>query len=427
MAIDAKILREVIADQARDHQLPADYINRDQEPLLDDLAQNKEIVVITGVRRCGKSVLMQQLRRKHSDSDYYLNFEDERLVNFTLEDFQTLFTTLIELFGEQKHFYFDEIQNIPGWEMFVRRLYNAGNKIFITGSNANLFSEELGTRLTGRYIPIEIYPLSFRECVRHQLPEALPAKAFSTVMTGKLQGLFQDYLNSGGIPEYTTHRRDDYLQALYNSILYKDIVARYKITNDTALKKLVFFLASNCSKETSFNALKKAIDIKSTSTVSAYCSYLETSYLCFFVNRYSESTKKQLQSPKKTYFIDHAIARTLGFRFSDDMGRILENIVFIELKRRHQEIFYYQEKKECDFIVRDNNRTMAAIQVCQQPSNPDTKKREIAGLLEALKHFSLNTGYILTEHEEITETHTLDEQTYTVQIIPIWKWLLNVT
>ncbi len=211
---------------------------------------------------------------------------------------------------------------------------------------------------------------------------------------------------------------------MYESILYRDIIARYKISNDMAIRKLVFFLASNNSKETSYNSLRKLLGVGSASTISDYCSYLENSYLCFFINRYNDSVKSQLQSPKKAYFIDPAISTMLGFRFSEDKGRLLENLVFLELKRRNFEIYYHHEDKECDFIVREGIKTLYAIQVCQSLSSPDTKERELAGLLEALIRFSLEEGYILTEYEEGTEIIKNNESEYKIKIIPVWKWLL---
>jgi uncharacterized protein len=426
MPVEISLLKQIIADQREEHKLPVDYFIRTQEGKLRELAKTKEIVVLTGIRRCGKSVLMQRLRQNADQSDYYFNFEDERLVNFSVGDFQTLQMVFIEMFGVQSNFYFDEIQNIPGWEMFARRLYNADNKIFVTGANANLFSEELGTRLTGRYISLEVYPLSFKEYARAELPDKLEEKNVSTAMLGKIRGLFQKYLHSGGIPEHIKHGQTDYLRALYESILYRDIIVRYNIQTDAVIKKLVFFLASNCSKETTYNALRKALDIGSATTISNYCSYLESSYLCFFVSRYSDSVKSQLTSPKKVYFIDHAIVRTLGFRFSEDFGRMLENIVFIELKRRQFEVYYHREQKECDFIVRQGPNTVSAIQVCQHLSDSATKKRKVDGLLEALQRFSLQEGYILTESTEAIEQHKQAGEEYTVRIIPIWKWLLEL-
>lgn len=424
-AITADLLKIIIADQIDEKTFPERYHQRAQQDKLNELATNKEIIVLTGIRRSGKSVLLQYLRHAAVSADYYFNFEDERLVTFTNDDFQKLYEVFIELFGEQNTFYFDEIQNIPNWEMFVRRLYNAGYKIFITGSNATLFSEELGTRLTGRYIPITIYPFSFLEYSMHEFPEITSKSALSTKMIGRIKGLFNAYCEYGGIPEYVKNHQIEYLHSLYESILYRDIVARYKIANVNALKKLVFYLASNCSKEATYNSLKKLLGLGSVTTVSDYCSYLENSYLCFFLNRYSLSVKAQQQSPKKVYFIDHVLAKTVGFRFSEDKGRMLENIVFIELKRRQHTVYYHRANKECDFIIQQGNDIVAAIQVCHDLSNAQTRAREINGLVEALELYSLDKGYILTESEESIETHSVNGSDYVIHIQPVWKWLLD--
>lgn len=426
MGFSSELLKKIILDQKSDEVIPVDYRYRSSEQRLAQLVANKEVTVITGIRRCGKSVLMNRIRMQAKEHDFYLNFDDDRLAIFTLEDFQILYEVLLELYGDQKTFYFDEIQNIPGWEMFVRRLYNGGNKIIITGSNANLFSEELGTRLTGRYMSISIYPFSFYEYAYYEDKDLVTHKQFSTQQSSRLKKIFNDYCIFGGIPEYTKHHENGYLQSLFESIIFRDIVARYKLPSAVILKKLVFFLASDCSKETTYVALQKLLGIGSSTTVSDYCGYLENSYLCFFLNRYSLSVKAQLRSAKKVYFIDHALAKTLGFSFSDDYARVLENIVFIELKRRYKTIYYHKGKKECDFVVHEGSKIIKAIQVCQTLFDPVTKLRELEGLLEALEVYSLSEGYILTENERQSEVINRNGKNYKINIMPLWEWLINV-
>ncbi len=417
-----ELLKRLILDQRDDLTLPVDYTERTAEEKLTILSKNKEIIVVAGIRRCGKSVLMQQLRQTSREVDYYFNFEDERLVDFSIADFQLLQEAFIELFGVQKTYYFDEIQNIPDWELFVRRLYNAGNKIYITGSNASLFSEELGTRLTGRYIKLTMYPFSFHEFLHHKEPLLLNKTALSTVQVGQIKHVFRQYCELGGFPEYIKYQHIDYLRSLFEGILYRDIISRYKLSNPKPIKELVYYLASNCSKEMTFNALRKLLGIGSATTVSDYCGYLENSYLCFFVCRYSESVKIQMQSPKKVYFIDHVLAKVIGFRFIEDIGRMLENIVFIELKRRNLEVYYYNETKECDFLIREQGSIRTAIQVCKSMVDLSTRQREIDGLMEAMERHGLEEGFILTEGEEaIILIHK--EINYTIRVVPIWKWL----
>lgn len=417
------LLKFIIAEQREEHQLPVDYIQRTAEFKLRELSKNKEITVLTGLRRAGKSVLLHKIKNKSRESDYYFNFEDERLAEFTVNHFQMLYEVFIELFGVQKTFYFDEIQNVDGWEMFVRRLYNSGNKIYITGSNANLFSEELGTRLTGRYISIAIYPISFKEYLAYKDNTLLEAHLFSTSKIGQIKKIFSEYCIEGGIPDYIQNKNQDYLHSLFESILYRDIVVRYKLPNAVLIKKLIFYLASNCSKDMTYNALKNTFEAGSSTTISDYCHYLENSYLCFFISRYSDSVKLQIQSPKKVYFVDPAIAKILGFKISEDEGRILENIIFLELKRRGLEIYYHRELKECDFIVRHGYKTIQAIQVCKALGNDKTKQREMAGLMEALIRFSLKEGFIITEYEDYVETIEHENELYKIKVMPAWRWL----
>lgn len=427
IAMSPDLLKRIILDQREDLRWPHMYIQRTVQNDLARLSQNKEIIVLSGIRRCGKSVLLEHVRRiKKDGNDYYFNFEDERLADFKTEDFEVLHQILISLYGVQTTFYFDEIQNIPAWELFVRRMYNKGYKIYITGSNANLFSEELGTRLTGRYISLNIYPISFAEFSQYHIP--LEQTDFSTQDIGQLKEQYNKYLELGGIPAYITYKDPEYLHSLYESIIYRDIIARYKIGNPEALKKLLFFLASNCGKEVSLSKLRGMINnngniIKSNTTISDYCSYIENSLMCFFVNRYNDNLKAQQQAPRKIYFVDHVLAKILGFRTSEDRGRTLENIVFVELKRRGYEIFYYSDTKECDFVVREGSSTQQVIQVCLELYDPSTKEREISGLIEAMSKFSLSEGLIITENEEDQKTIERDGKKYHIIVKPIWKWL----
>jgi uncharacterized protein len=252
----------------------------------------------------------------------------------------------------------------------------------------------------------------------------LSDRLLSTSKIGQMRKLFTAYCVQGSIPEYIKHRQIDYLHALYESILYRDIIARYKLPQAHLIKTLVFYLASNCSKEITYSALRKVVGSGSSTTIADYCHYLENSYLCFFINRYSDSVKAQLQSPKKVYFIDPVLAKTVGFRISEDVGRLLENIVFLELKRRYKEIYYYKGLKECDFIVRENTKTIQVIQVCKDISDPQTRKREIDGLVEAMIRFDLHEGVILTESAESTEHIKKDGISFKITVMPIWKWLI---
>lgn len=431
MPISQETLKRIILDQREYYFWPSVYIRRTADRKLKKLGETQEVIVITGVRRCGKSVLLEHFRRNDgSGNDYYFNFEDERLVGFSIEDFEILHQTFISLYGVQKTFYLDEIQNIPGWELFIRRMHTSGFKIYLTGSNANLFSEELGTRLTGRYITLSIYPISFSEFSQDQI--SLDRQDFSTTDIGMLQRLYAEYLEYGGIPVYIRDKNVDYLHSLYESILYRDIITRYKISNPEAVKRLLFFLASNCGKEISYSSLLGMINsngkiIKSKTTISDYCGYIQSSFLCFFMSCYDDSLKVQEKAPKKVYFIDHVLAKIIGFRISEDRGRMLENLVFLELKRRGYDIYYHKGKRECDFLIREGMKTTQVIQACSELYDPETKEREILGLVEAMARFSLANGLIVTENEEYNEIREIEGKKYSISIKPIWKWLREST
>lgn len=419
--IDRDVLKQVIADQQH-YQDPKIFFERSQVDVIRSYLDDPNILIISGIRRSGKSTIQRVLQRELSSTNYYFNFDDERLVRFSVDDFQVLLEVFIELFGKQTTFYFDEIQNITGWESFVRRLYEQGNKIFITGSNAKLLSQELGTRLTGRYIQFEVYPLSFKEIVHHEYPEALTKKALSTADVGTVLRLFSDYLKHGGIPEYYKFRKEEYLRSLYDSILYRDIVAKYNITNEKPLRELVYYFASNVGKEFSYTKLGETVGLSSPHTVSNYCTYLEKCYLCFFLNRYSHSLKKQIQYNKKCYMIDPALIRTVGFRVSEDRGRLLENVVFLHLKMQGYEVYFHKERKECDFVVREKNRIVQAIQVATRLTDEKVKNREVDGLTEAMNSYGLREGLIITENEQ----ETLETEQHRIRIVPLWKWLLGL-
>ena len=421
--MDKNLLRDVIIDHNND-ALPKSLVPRTIYVDSGELIRAKQIVIVMGLRRCGKSVLMQTIRSQLSEKDYYLNFDDDRLVQFNLADFQVMYELFIELYGEQQTFYFDEIQNIPGWERFVRRLYNQGNKIFITGSNAAMLSQELGTHLTGRYIDVELYPYSFAEYLIYNQVATIDINKMKTSDKGKLKAYFSRFKTDGGLPEYLENKSDNYLHTLYDSIIYRDIIVRHHISNHTAMKELIYYLASNIGKEITFNSLKKCLGLASATTVSNYCGYLQAAYLCFLVNRFDYSLKTQFLSPKKVYFIDQAMAMSVGFRATADDGRVLENIVYLELLRREYEVYYHRIVKECDFLLRQKGKIIGAIQVCTEMSNDATRQREIAGLIEALDSHKLSEGTIITYDEQEELALKENGKDYLIKIMPVWRWLL---
>ena len=366
------------------------------------------------------STLLETIRALEKKHDYYLNFDDERLIDFNVNDVQLLIEVFLELFGEQKSFYFDEIQNVASWERFVRRIHDQGNRVYITGSNASMLSQELGTHLTGRYIEKHLYPFSFSEFLLFEKVNYDASIQFSTKKKVEIKKAFNKYFELGGFPSYINNKDSDYLKYLYENIIYRDIIVRYNLPNEKPLKELAYFCASNIGKEISFNSLKNVINISSSTSIKEYFEYFNNSFLVFLLPCFDFSFKKQIFLNKKVYFIDTALAKTVGFRFSEDYGRILENIVFLQLKRMGKDIYFHKKKKECNFLIKEKNKITKALQVVKSLSDKKVEEREITGLLEAMKEHKLKNGFIITEDEEGEEI--IDNCRIT--IIPIYKWLL---
>ena len=388
---------------------------------LSEIPADNEITIISGIRRCGKSTFLNQIRFQSKEKDYFINFDDDRLIRFEVDDFQVLYEIFIELFGKQKTFYFDEIQNIEGWERFVRRLHDYGNKVYITGSNAYMLSKELGTHLTGRYYHIELFPFSFLEFLQTKKFKISEKIFFSTEGKAKLLKYFLEYDKNGGFPAYLQNKNRDYLKSLYESIIYRDVLVKNKITNEKQILELVHYIVSNVSGLISYNGLTNVIDVKNASTVKEYLHYLQDTYLIFLVNKFDYSLKKQIQNPKKVYFIDNALANVIGFYFSENKGHTLENLVFLELKRRGKEIFYHRNKKECDFLIVEKRKVKQAIQVSLDLFEEKTRTREIEGLYEATEDYNLNEGLIITQDTR----ETIEYKNKKIKVVPDWEWMLR--
>lgn len=414
------LLKQIILEQQEIlHAQNKRYVQR---YIADEWLQTSEILIISGIRRCGKSVLMQQIRDRLVEKDFFFNFDDERLANFKLDDFQKLQECFVELFGEQHTYYFDEIQNIEGWERFVRRLYNAGNKIVITGSNARMLSRDLGTHLTGRYIQVEIYPFSFQEYLAMNEIPVNAKTLYTTNGRTTMVKSFVKYMECGGFPKFLQDGSVSYLTSLYESIIYRDILTRNGLTNEKEMLEMMFYLASNATKRVTYSSLGKVVGIQHPDTIKNYLEYIQQTYLISQLFRYDPSVKKQMMSPKKIYFVDNAIIKRIGFNATENNGVFLENLVFIELKRRGWDVYYYADKKECDFIVRKGLHISDAYQVTLKMDSPQTREREIAGVREAMQAYSLSKGYILTF--EGKETINFDDGTI-VEVVPVWEWILQ--
>lgn len=380
-------------------------------------------VVISGLRRAGKSTLLAQLAHKFYPSKeyFYVNFEDDRFLDFTVSDFTKLHELLIELFSNHKTFLFDEIQNIEGWEVFVNRMIRAGNKFYITGSNASLLSKELGTKLTGRYIPVELFPFSFKEYLRFRKISMPDLTRLTTVQRGELRNTFVEYQKKGGIAQALQYPELPIHKTLYEDIINRDIGARYKIADTKPLRELTFYFLSNIAALVSYNKLKQLLKLGSVNTISGYIEYLEASWLLFVVNRYAYSVKKQQIANKKVYCIDTGLAKSVAFSFSEDRGKFLENTVFLKLRRLYgKDIYYFKTKtdREVDFYL---SRQKIFIQVSQSLAGPETRERETQGLLDAMKEVKGSSGFIITEDEK----DSLSLNGAEISVKPVYEWLTN--
>lgn len=380
-------------------------------------------VVISGLRRAGKSTLLSQLAHKfYPENDYfYVNFEDERFLTFTVSDFTKLHELLIELFGNQKIFLLDEIQNVEGWERFVNRMINSNYKFYITGSNASLLSKELGSKLTGRYIPVELFPFSWEEYLTFNKISVPDLTRLTTIQRGRLKNAFSDYLKKGGIAQSLQYPELPIHKTLYDDIINRDIGARYKLPDTKPLRELTFYLLSNIASLVSYNKLKSLLQLGSVNTVSSYIGYLEASWLLFVVSRFAYSVKKQQIANKKVYCIDTGLVKSVAFSFSEDRGKFLENTVFLNLRRLYgEDIYYYKTRKdhEVDFYL---SKKKTFIQVSQSLVNPTTHQREVQALLEAMEEVEESTGMIITEDEK----ETLELEGKTIIVLPVYEWLFS--
>lgn len=359
-------------------------------------------LIITGIRRCGKSTLLQQIMKGDETEALYLNFEDPRLSGFDAGDFNRLHEIALE--RRIDTFYFDEIQNTHGWEGFVRFRLDEGYRIVITGSNASMLSRELGTKLTGRHISRELFPFSYREFL-----------AF-TGMSQSAESVLS-FLKQGGFPEMLKSGLPDVLMNLFNDILMRDIAVRHNIKNTLILQQLAVWLVSNTGKPVSGNRLRKMFSIGSSASIMDYLSFFRDAYLFFYVPRFSFSQKVSIVNPRKIYAVDTGLANVNSLSFSDDLGRNLENMVFMELRRQYREIFYFSETRECDFVVAEKGKPVALYQVCLRLEQ-ENMDRELNGLLHAMNFLGISQGTIITLDQ--ADAFSVEGKTITAR--PFHQW-----
>ncbi len=362
------------------------------------------VLVISGIRRCGKSTLMSQILQASDDCErtLYINFDTPRLYGFTMSDFAVV-DEIIDEYGYE-NIYFDEVQVIEGWEVYVRGKLDEGKRIIVTGSNATMLSRELGTKLTGRHITKELFPFSYNEFC-----------GFKSL--DKNDESLKLFLEHGGMPRYVATGEKVIIEQLVSDILYRDIAVRYGLRDERALKMLLVLLVSNVGRLVSASKLKQPLGLKSTTTVTDYFSFLQQSYLFEFVPKFSYSVKVQIVNPKKVYCIDTGIVSVLSSSFSQDEGHKLENAVYLNLRRNSKEIFYFNEGRgECDFVVCENGVPNRLIQVCAD-LNAENREREVNGLLAAMEFFNFRQGEIITLNQ--SDTILIDGKR--IDIIPFYN------
>jgi predicted AAA+ superfamily ATPase len=411
--------------------LRQDYLDR-----LHALFTSNQVITITGPRRAGKSFIMRQMAKSLIDKGYnpknimHVNFEDPRFTESGVLFLEKIFTSYQEYIAptDTPVLFLDEIQEIEGFEKWVRMMHELSKaKIIISGSNARLLSRELGTLLTGRHLDLTVFPLSFSEFL-----------SFNNVMVGRrndlfspeteIKGLLRKYIEFGSFPEVTlSEQKKEILLTYFEDVITKDLLRRFKIRKPQDLRSLIKYYLSNASSLSTFKAIERSLEISITS-VKNYTGYVEQAYLIFPLKRFSFKVKEQEKSPRKIYAIDTGLCNAVGFRFSDNLGKLAENVVFMALKRKQVlnpaiEIFYWKDvhHREVDFVVKEGLKVKKLIQVCWDLRDERVKNRELRSLSKAMREFNIDTATIITEDTE-GEEKPHDNK---IQLIPLWKWLLT--
>jgi predicted AAA+ superfamily ATPase len=398
------VLEFVIEQQKNRLKTKDTGLKREFMPAIQSLSSHA--LIISGIRRCGKSTLLMQMIKEMKDEDIlFLNFESPQLYDFSLSDFMRLDNIISR--KQPETLFFDEIQIVEGWELYIRQKLDEGFKIVITGSNASLLSKELGTKLTGRHISQELFPFSFNEFLN-----------FKGLNPSATNLMF--YMKTGGFPEYLKTNDEEQILSLFNDILIRDIVTRYGIRDIKSLQRLASYLFSNIGNRISASKLKQALSIGATSTILSWFSHLELSYLVSFLPMFSYSTKAQLINPKKIYAIDLGLIELISNNLTEDIGRKLENLIYLHLRKKYNELFYFDESGECDFVVMQKGNIIDLIQVCYELT-PDNLKRELNGLYKAMQFFNIHKGTIIT----FSNKDFINENGFEINVVPAYDYLLT--
>jgi len=418
---DAEKIRDVLNFWKRE-VLDDKLFPRDMASLLD--IKNPEVVDITGVRRSGKSSVLKLMAKSLPDPNswLYVNFEDPYFSGnnkaSVLEDIVEIYTKYFS--DKLKYLFFDEIQNIDSWERAVRKYRDGtGYKIFITGSSSKLLGGELSTLLTGRHMSLGLMPLSFKEYLSFK--GIIVDGTKDLFMKGvDLKRAFRDYLSFGGFPQVVLTGQRELLKSYYGDIVEKDIIGRYDVRDKNTLEKIGLFMMSNASKTLSPTSLKKMYSVSFAKAVK-YIDYFKEAMLCYELEQYSSSLKLRHRSLKKIYSVDTGLANVVSMSFSEDKGRLLENAVFLELKRMGKQVFYYKTPAcEVDFVIRESGHDEELVQVCWDLGDSGTKTRELKALKKAADDLKLEKATIVTLDQKETITH----EGLRVEVVPAHEWFI---
>lgn len=425
------MLKATVSKQKQDKErlLSLPYVERTKGKDAKKWLSSDLIKVILGPRRAGKSVFALMLLKEQSFA--YFNFDDESLPGEEKIDLNELMTELKLAYGDTKYILFDEIQNLPNWELFVNRLHRSGYNLVLTGSNAFLLSRELATHLTGRHIPIEILPFNFAEILKAKQYEVTPDKLSLPDEKAKLLEYVTQYMTSGGYPEVVTKGVDPrgYLDVLFDAVLFKDVVKRHKVRFSEQIASLGSYLINNVSGQYGSKKLANILGFKSQVTLEKYVGYLTEAYLIFPLIRHSTKAGIRLRSSKKTYVVDNGFVTAKAVQHSPNTGKLMENLVFAELvKKGNQpghELFYYKTRndREIDFVLKKGYQVMELIQVCYDMTDPDVEQREVKALVEAGKELNVSKLTVLTWNEK----RVVEKDNLAIQFKPFWEWLLEPT
>ena len=413
------VMKTTILNQRaeRDELLSRPYQQRHTKYDADELLQNPLIKLITGPRRVGKSVFA--LLMLQGKNFAYLNFDDNQLLEKWDEDIAM--SALDDVYPDYDFMLLDEIQNLPDWDLWVSKLYRQGKNLIITGSNANMLSSEMATVLTGRYLQIEMLPFSLDETMRWKniSPDREEQAAQAIVLA-------DDYMRNGGYPETIPARgiTKNYLSTLFDSILLKDVAQRHNVRNTTDLYNLATYLLSNFCNPISANELAGELGMSSVATTKKFCDYLNEPYLFFYLPRFNNKLKLMNKAPKKVYVVDNGFVQSTAFNLSENLGRLLENQVFVELLRRGyipgQTLFYYRTRndKEIDFVTRKGTKVEQLIQVCYDMTSEKTRKRELDALVEAAEELHCDNLLVITNTQQVG----VEWRDLTINIVSINKF-----